>query len=80
MVASVAGEHRLWASKLNSCGSWALEHMGFVVPQHVESSWTRDGAHVPCISRRIPNCATSEGPNYFLKVAFPPKFSVSFCY
>ena len=40
-------------------GSWAqaqqLWCMGLVVPQHVGSSWTRDGAHVPCIGRLISN-------------------------
>ena len=29
--------------------------MGLVAPQLVESSWTRDGTHVPCIGRWILN-------------------------
>ena len=53
-----------------SCGAWALRcvgfsscstraqwlwRTGFVAPQHVGSSWTRDRTHVPCIGRRILN-------------------------
>ena len=53
---------------LSSCGLRALEHrlsslwrMGLVAPWHVESSWTRDRTHVPCIGRQILNhCATRE--------------------
>ena len=29
--------------------------MGLVALRHMESSWIRDGAGVPCIARQIPN-------------------------
>ena len=45
---------------LTACGAQALGAVGFsscgaraVAPQHVESSWTRDWTHVPCIGRQI---------------------------
>ena len=46
--------------------------MGFVAPQHVGSSGTRDRTHVPCIGRQIPNhCATREVLDlHFVKVVF----------
>ena len=35
-----------------------------VVLRHVESSWTRDRTHVPCIGRHIPiHCATRAVPS-----------------
>ena len=44
----------------SSCSSWALEHelstwgtQAFIVPWHVESSWTRDWTPVLCIGRQI---------------------------
>ena len=41
---------------LSSCGARAL-----AVPQHVESSQTRDRTHVPCVGRQILNyCTTRE--------------------
>ena len=52
------------------CGarSQQLWHTGLVAPQHVESSWTRDGTHVPCIGRWILiHCSTREVPESFLK-------------
>ena len=42
-VASLVVEHGLW-----------LWHTGPVALRHVESSWTRDQTHVPCIGRRTP--------------------------
>ena len=71
---------RSWPSGLAALGLCSRAMRALVALQRVESSWTRDRARVPCISRWIPNCATSEGPNYFLKVTFPPNFSVSFCH
>ena len=44
-------DSRAWLQKL-----W---YAGSVPSQHVESSWTRDQTHNPCISRQIPiHCAT----------------------
>ena len=46
------------AHRLSSCDT------GLVALRHVESSWTRDWTHVPCIGKRIPNhCATT--PYFF---------------
>ena len=59
----------MWAQHWSS---WALEgmdsraeaqqlrHMSFVAPQHVDSSWIRDGIHVFCIGRQIFNHWTRE--------------------
>ena len=49
-VASLVSERRLQ-------GSWAqqLWCRGLAVPQHVESSWSRNGTHVPSIGRWTPN-------------------------
>ena len=44
---------------LSSCGFWALARrleswrMGFVAPQHVRSSWTRDQSCASCIGQQI---------------------------
>ena len=41
---------------LSSCGTQDL-----VSPQHVESTWTRDQTHVPCLGRQTPiHCLTRE--------------------
>ena len=40
-------------------GACAYWHTSSVAPLHVESSWTRDGTHVPCIGRWILNHWTS---------------------
>ena len=58
-----------WASHhgtFSCCGAQALGHVGFsscgpglVVPQHVESSRTRDQTYVPCIGRQILNYWTT---------------------
>ena len=55
----------VWTSHcggFSRCGLWALERAGSVVvvyglicPMVVESSWTRDWTHVPCIGRKILN-------------------------
>ena len=37
------------------CGAPALERTGLIAPWLVESSWTRDWTHVPCIGRQILN-------------------------
>ena len=79
VVASLATEHRLQGSRasivaahgLFTCGSRAraqqLWRSGLVVPQHVESSWTRDHTCVPCIGRQILiHCATREVLNILL--------------
>ena len=53
----------------SSCGAQAqyLWHTGLIATQHVGSSRTRAGTHVPCIGRRILNhCATREVPEYSL--------------
>ena len=43
-----------------------LWNAGLVAPQHVESSWTRDQTHVPCIGRQTPNpWTTREVPTIF---------------
>ena len=47
-VASLGAEHRLWMHRVQQ-----LWHTGLVALQHVETSWTRDWTHVPCIGRRI---------------------------
>ena len=42
---------------LSSCG-----HTGLAALQHVQSSWTKDNTHVPCIGRQILNqCTTRKG-------------------
>ena len=53
-----------------SCGarSQQLWLKGLVDPQHVESSWTRNGTHVPCTGRWILiHYVTREVPESFLK-------------
>ena len=54
----------------NSCRTpvqW-LWHTGLVVPQHVESSQTRDQTCVPCIGRQILIlCTTREIPVIYFK-------------
>ena len=70
----------VWASVvtargLDSCSSWAVELRlisggltGLVVPQHVESPWTRDQTHVFCIGRWIFfHCTTREVLVIYLK-------------
>ena len=43
--------------------------VGLAVPQHVESSWTRDPPCVPCIGRWIPNHQDHQGsPEINVKV------------
>ena len=42
-----------WASVLATRRLQYLWHMSLVAPWHVESSWTRDQTHVPCIGRQI---------------------------
>ena len=44
-----------WASVLATRRLQYLWHMSLVAPWHVESSWTRDQTHVPCIDRHILN-------------------------
>ena len=49
-----------------STGAQYLQLVGLVVPWHVESSWTRDQTHVPCIGRQTPNpWTTREVPTIF---------------
>ena len=43
---------RLFLAAATTLWFWCT---GLVAPRHVESSWTRDWTHVPCISRQIPN-------------------------
>ena len=53
---------------LSSC----VWHMHLVALRHVESSWTRDQTHVPCIGRQILiHCTTRE-----VQVQFPAHFLV----
>ena len=54
-LAFPVAESRLWASRLQK-----VLHMGFVAPQHVRSSQTRDQTGVPCIARRILNHWTTK--------------------
>ena len=49
-----------------------LQHLWYIsllAPRYVESSWTRNWTHVPCIGRQIPiNCSTRESHLFlFLK-------------
>ena len=56
VVASVHAEHGLWVHRLHCCGAWAQ-----LPPQPVESSWTRDQTHAPCVARQILiQCTTRE--------------------
>ena len=54
-----------WASHCGGffCCRWTqqLWHTGLVVLWHVESSWTRDRTHVPCIGRQILNHQITRG-------------------
>ena len=57
----------LWHTGISGCGAWAstfvarglqsagliVWHLGWVVKQHVGSSWTRDRTSVPCPARWI---------------------------
>ena len=49
----------VWAQLLQLEGSRAqvqwLWHTGLAAPQHVESFWTKDRTHVPCIGRQTLN-------------------------
>ena len=48
-----------------NCSVWiqCLQPMGLVAPRQVESSWTRDPTHVPCIGRWTSNHgSTREAP------------------
>ena len=36
----------------SGCRAWPLGCVGLAAPLHMESSWTRDRTHVPCIGRR----------------------------
>ena len=49
-VASLVAEATLGPTSFSSC-CWAqyLWPIGLAAPKHVESCWTRDGTHVPCI-------------------------------
>ena len=53
---------------VSGCGAWPVRLTGLVVvglfvPRHVESSWTRDQTHVPCVGRWIiSHCTTREVP------------------
>ena len=67
-------EHRLQAHRLSSCdlqdqecmGSSSCNSWALVVPQHVESSQTRDKTHVPYIGKQILiHCTMSEVPDMF---------------
>ena len=57
-VASLVVEHRLrmhrlqqlWHVDSRACAVWCT---GLVALRHMESSWTRDQMHVPCIGRQI---------------------------
>ena len=66
---SCCGAQALEHAGFSSCGTWAqqLRRTGLVAPQHVGSSQTRDGTHVPCIGWRILNhCATRDVRECFL--------------
>ena len=49
-VASLVAEATLGPTSFSSC-CWAqyLWPIGLAAPKHVETCWTRDGTHVPCI-------------------------------
>ena len=57
---------RVWAvgwRGFSSCGTWAE------FPMYVESSWTRDQTHVPCIGRQILNHWTTRKVTTFLIIS-----------
>ena len=60
-------------SGFSRCGVQASElwRMDLVAPQHVGSSWTSDGTHVPCIGSQIINdWTTGQGPECIFKTLF----------
>ena len=48
-VGSVQASH---CGGFSGCRAWPLGCVGLAAPLHMESSWTRDRTHVPCIGRR----------------------------
>jgi len=64
---SCCGTQALEHMGFSSCCTWTqwLWLMGFVVPQHVGSSWTRDRTGVPCIARWILNHWTTREALFF---------------
>ena len=72
-VASLVAEPGPWARGLQQSLRWprSLRNLGpqgslaaacgSVAPQHLKSSWTRDGTHVPCVGRQVPiHCTTRD--------------------
>ena len=73
VVASLVAEPGPWARRLQQSLRWPLSlrslgpqgslaaACGSVAPQHLKSSWTRDGTHVPCVGRQVPiHCSTRD--------------------
>ena len=49
-----------------ACGLSSWQHTGVVASQHVGSSQTRGGTHVPCIGKQILNHWTTKEPTHRL--------------
>ena len=69
---------RAWALGLigfSSCSTWAkkLWFTSLVAPQHVKSSWTRDGSHVPCTGRQILMHCHQGSPNFGIFKSIYPR-------
>ena len=73
IVASLVAEHKA-IGHVGFSSSWssrALEWLwsrGLVALQHVESSWTRDGTHVPLLCRQILNHWILQGSPLFCSI------------
>ena len=71
---SLIAEHGLlllWSTGFRRAGFSKLWFLGLTALQHVESSQTRDGTHVPCIGRQIlSHWTTREVWSTFLKDDF----------
>ena len=55
LVAAIRGYSHIALHELVSAGSVVVTHTGLVGPRHVGSSQIREGTHVPCLGRWIPN-------------------------
>ena len=54
------------------CGLQWFWCMGLVTPRYVESSWSRDQTHAPCIGKQILNhWTTREVPSFYILIHFP---------
>ena len=56
LVVSMGSRHvgyRRCSSWISRAGAWSSWYTGIVALQHVGSSWTRDGTHIPSTGRQI---------------------------